>query len=149
MLADCEQAMTTAGAGIFYDGTTSARHSVTVELAPAMLQIRAADGTLLAGGAHNEIEQIPAPARGVRVGLLGSPTLARLEVRDPVLADAIDRHSVTIDRTGAGERRMRRKVVFWSLAASVSLVLVAVFGVPAIATRLAPLVPYRVEYLLG
>ena len=44
---------------------------------------------------------------------------------------------------------MRRKVVFWSIAATVSLLVVAVFGVPAIATQLAPLVPYRIEHLLG
>ena len=44
---------------------------------------------------------------------------------------------------------MRRKVVFWSLAATASLVFVAVFGVPTIATHLAPLVPHRVERLLG
>jgi predicted Zn-dependent protease len=44
---------------------------------------------------------------------------------------------------------MQRKVVFWSLAATTSLVVVAIFGVPAIATRLAPLVPYGIERLLG
>src|SRR3954447_9466606 len=44
---------------------------------------------------------------------------------------------------------MRRKVIFWSIAATASLLLVAVVGVPAIATQLAPLVPYRIEHLLG
>jgi Zn-dependent protease with chaperone function len=149
MWVDYERAMTTAGPGIFYDGTTSARHSVRVELAPAMLQIRAADGRLLAGWAYNEIEKLSAPDHVLRIGLLGSPILARLEIRDPALATAIDDLSLTIDRSGASERRMQRKVVFWSIAASISLVLVAVFGVPEIATRLAPLVPYRIETLLG
>src|SRR5262249_1578002 len=137
------------GSGIFYDGTTSARHTVAVELAPAMLQIRAADGALMAAWAYNEIEQLSAPEGVLRVGLVGSPILARLEGRDPSLAAAIDALSVTVDRTGASERRMRRKVVFWSLAAVVSLILVGVVGVPELATRLAPLVPYRVETLLG
>jgi len=40
-------------------------------------------------------------------------------------------------------------VVAWSLAATASLVLGAVFGVPALADRIAPLVPLRVERLLG
>ena len=41
------------------------------------------------------------------------------------------------------------KVIVWSLIATASLVLVAVFGVPRIATRLAPLVPYALERRLG
>src|SRR5437016_3705153 len=110
--------MNQAGAGIFYDGTTTARHRVTVELAPAMLQIRAADGTLMAGWAYNEIERLPAPEGVLRVGVVGSPTLARLEVRDPALAAVIDGLSITVDRSGASERRMQRKVVYWSIAAS-------------------------------
>jgi predicted Zn-dependent protease len=39
--------------------------------------------------------------------------------------------------------------VGWSIAAVVSLVLVAVFGVPAIADRVTPLVPYVLERKLG
>jgi Zn-dependent protease with chaperone function len=70
-------------------------------------------------------------------------------VRDPQLAAAIDDRSLPIDRSGRGERRMRARVVFWSLAATASLLLVAVWGVPRIATELAPLVPYSVERKLG
>ncbi len=141
--------MTTSGAGIFFDGVTSARHDVTVELTTAMLRIRAADGAVLAEWAYREIETLSAPDDVLRIGRIGDKVLARLEVRDPQLAAAIDERSITIDRSGRTERRMRRQVVFWSLAATVSLVAVAVFGVPAIATRLAPLVPYRIERLLG
>ena len=47
------------------------------------------------------------------------------------------------------ERRGRLKVVGWSLAATVSLLLAAVFGVPALADQIAPLVPLRVERWLG
>src|SRR5262249_2638374 len=39
--------------------------------------------------------------------------------------------------------------VFWSVAATVSLLLMAVFGVPEIATRLTPYVPYAAEQRLG
>jgi Zn-dependent protease with chaperone function len=147
--ADCERAMTTSGAGIFYDGVTSARHAVTVELAPAALRISAADGEILAEWPYDEIETLSAPEGVLRIGRARNPVLARLEVRDPALAAAIDDLSIPVDRSGRSEQRMRRKVVFWSLAATASLVIVAVFGVPAIATRLAPLVPYRVELLLG
>ena len=40
--------MTTSGAAIFFDGATTTRRQVTVELAPAALVIRAADGAVLA-----------------------------------------------------------------------------------------------------
>ena len=141
--------MTSSGAGIFFDGVTSVRHDVTVELTTAMLRIRAGNGAVLADWTYPEIETLSAPEGMLRIGRAGDPVFARLEVRDPQLAAAIDDRSIKIDRSGRTERRMRLKVVFWSLAATVSLVGVAVFGVPAVATRLAPLVPYRIERLLG
>ena len=85
----------------------------------------------------------------MRVGKIGNPVLARLEVRDPKLAAAIDERSTPVDRSGRSERRMRKRIVLWSLAATASLVLVAVVAVPEIATRLAPLVPYPLERRLG
>jgi len=141
--------MTSAGAGIYFDGVTSARKDVAVELAPAALCIRAADGALLAEWPYDAIERLAGPDGVLRLGRAGAAVLARLEVRDPQLADAIDQRSVTVDRGGHSERRMRRKVVFWTVAATVSTLLVAIFGVPAIATGLAPLVPFRIERLLG
>ena len=40
--------MTSSGQAYYFDGATSARHQVTVELAPAALKIHAADGGLIA-----------------------------------------------------------------------------------------------------
>jgi len=141
--------MTISGAGTFFDGATSAKHAVTVELAADVLRARAADGTVLAEWRYDELETVPAPEGILRLGQAGSPVLARLEVRDRCLADAIDDRSLPVDRTGRGERRMRIKVIVWSLIATASLVGVAVWGVPQIATRLTPLVPYAVERRLG
>jgi hypothetical protein len=71
------------------------------------------------------------------------------KIKEPQLAAAIDARSVPVDRSGRIERRLRRKVVFWSLAATGSLLLVAVVGVPLIAAKLTPLVPYALERKLG
>jgi Zn-dependent protease with chaperone function len=141
--------MHASGQGIFYDGTTSERHLVTVELDPAALLVRAAEGHLLARWPYQELEHLSAPEGRLRVGRLRDRVLARLEVREPALAAAIDDLAASVDRTGALERRGRRKVIVWTLAAAASLFAVAVFGVPAIADRLAPLVPRTVEYKLG
>ena len=141
--------MTTSGQATYFDGVTSARHDVTVTLGASALQIHASDGHMLAEWPYAELEPIASPQGLLRVGRIDNPVLARLDVRDSTLADAIDDLSVPIDRSGRTERRGRRKVVFWSLAATVSLLLVAIFGVPEIAGRLTPLVPYAAEIRLG
>lgn len=141
--------MTTSGQASYFDGVTSARHDVTVTLGPSTLQIQAADGRILAEWPYGEIEALSAPDGLLRIGRIDNAVLARLDVRDPQLAAAIDNVSIPIDRSGLTERRGRRKIVFWSLAATVSLVLVAIYGVPEIASRLAPLVPYPVELKFG
>lgn len=141
--------MTTSGRASYFDGVTSARYDVTVKLGVSALQIHATDGQTLAEWPYNEIESLSAPSGLLRIGRIDNPVLARLDVRDPQLAAAIDHLSIPIDRSGLAERRGRRKVVLWSLAATVSLLLVAIFGVPEIASRLTPLVPYAVELRLG
>jgi hypothetical protein len=120
--------MTTSGQATYFDGVTSARHDVTVTLGASALQIIASDGDVLAEWAYTELEPIPSPHGLLRIGRIDNPVLARLDVRDPKLAGAIDDLSVPIDRSGGTERRGRRRVVLWSLAATVSLLLVAVYG---------------------
>jgi Zn-dependent protease with chaperone function len=133
----------------YFDGKTSARHAVTVELDPEVLTVRASDGHVRAHWPYRQLEHLSSHDGVFRLGLTGSGDLARLEIRDPAFAAAIDELSAMVDRTGRTERRGRRKVVLWSVAAVISLVLVGIFGVPAIASRLAPLIPFSVERRLG
>jgi len=142
--------MAAAGTGIFFDGVTSARRPVLVELARDGVVVRdAEERDMLARWPYDELDHLAAPDGVLRLGHAASRALARLEVRDPGLAAAIDAASVPVDRSGAGERKSRLKVIGWSIAAVVSLVLGAVFGVPALADRIAPLVPLSAERLLG
>lgn len=141
--------MRTAGPGIFYDGATSERHDVSVEVDADALGVRAAEGHLLVRWPYSELAHYPAPEGRLRLGRIESRNLARLEVRDPKLAAAIDDLAASVDQTGGIERRGRRKVIFWSLAATASLFAVAVFGVPAVADRLAPYIPRGMEQKLG
>jgi Zn-dependent protease with chaperone function len=137
------------GSGIFYDGISSTRHDVSVEVAPHTLRIRASDGAVLAEWPYAEIEELSAPDGMLRVGRAGQSVLARLEVRDPALAHAIDLEAHAVDRTGGLRRRTNIRVVAWSVAAAAALIAVAVLGVPAIAERLAPIVPMGIEQRLG
>ena len=122
-----------------------------VELAPDGVVIRDAEQRdMLARWPYDKLDHLAAPDGVLRLGCSGARDASRgSRCATPALAHAIDEASVPVDRTGATERRGRLKVVGWSVAATVSLVLAAVFGVPALADQLAPLVPLRVERLLG
>jgi Zn-dependent protease with chaperone function len=137
------------GRGIFFDGVTTARHDVVVELAPRTLQVHGVDGSVLAQWSYDELETLSSPDDVLRLGRAGNALLARLEIKDPQLAAAIDERSLPVDRTGRIERRLRTKVIFWSAAATASLILVAVIAMPLIATQLTPLIPYAIERRLG
>lgn len=142
--------MAVAGTGLFFDGVTSARRPVLVELASDGLIVRDAEQrAMLARWPYNELDHLAAPEGMLRLGRAGAPRLARLEVREPALAAAIDEASVPVDRSGMAERRSRTRVVVWSFIATVSLLLAAIFGVPALADKIAPLVPLRAERWLG
>ena len=107
----------TTGAGIFYDGTTSERHAVTVETVPEGLCVRDHSGTLLADWPYADLQHLSAPDDVLRLGRVNNPVLARLEVHDPAFAAEIDNLAGTVDRTGRAERRARRKVVAWATPA--------------------------------
>lgn len=138
-----------SGAGIYFDGLTSARHDAVLTLASSGLQIAGRDGRPLAEWPYDQIEGRAAPDTVLRLGRRGSATLERLEILDPALAAEIDKRARNVDRTGTQQRRQRVSVIGWSVAATVSLLLVAIFGVPAVAERLAPLLPAAVEHRLG
>ena len=142
--------MAAAGTGIFFDGMTGARRSVLVELGSDGVIVRdAEERDMLARWPYDELDHLAAPEGLLRLGRAGAKSTARLEVRDLSLAAAIDDASVPVDRSGASERRSRIRVIGWSLAAVLSLVLGGVFGVPALADKIAPLVPLQAERWLG
>ncbi len=142
--------MLAAGKAIFFDGVTSARRPVLIELAPDVLVVRDEEHRdVIARWRYDRLEQIPAPGGLLRLGEIGAIVPARLEVRDPALATAIDHASVPVDRSGARDRRSRMKVIGWSLVAVIVLVSAAAYGVPALADKIAPLVPLAAERRLG
>jgi Zn-dependent protease with chaperone function len=139
-----------AGPGSYFDGVTSARHPVVVEAAPDALRIRKADGAPVADWPYPDLQAMSSPDDVLRLGRRGDGGgLARLELRDPALIAEVDRLAETLDRTGHAERRNRMRIILWSVAATASLVLVAIFGLPALADRIAPLIPLSVEHRLG
>jgi Zn-dependent protease with chaperone function len=135
------------GPAIFFDGTSSVRHNVMVEATATGLKI--IGQRLLDEWLYPELRRLAAPDGVLRLGRRGETLLARLEVRDQSLAAAIEDRTVTLDRGAAAERALRRKVVGLSIAATASLIITAIVGVPALTSRLIPLIPFSVELKLG
>jgi Zn-dependent protease with chaperone function len=137
------------GPAVFFDGATTARHDVLVDLAPDALSVLDREGRVLAQWPYDELETLSSPDGVLRLARADNPVLARLEIRDSQLAAAIDERSEPVDRSGRIDRRLRMKVILWSIAATASLLLLAVVGVPLIATELTPIIPYAIERKLG
>ena len=137
-----------SGTGIFFDGNTSARQDVVVELAPADLVVRSPHGQVLAQWPYGELDQVHSPDHVLRLSH-GRESLARLEIRDIDFAAAIDDMAAGVDRTGTVQRRMSMKVAALVVVAVASIGSMALFALPALATRLTPLLPTGVEGKLG
>ncbi|MBN8920778.1 MAG: hypothetical protein J0H62_08895, partial [Rhizobiales bacterium] len=80
--------MNPTGAAIYFDGETTTRQSVTVEVAPGALLVRDGAGRELAAWPYGELEEISSHDGVLRVGRAGTGSLARIEVRDAALAYA-------------------------------------------------------------
>jgi Zn-dependent protease with chaperone function len=135
--------------GLYFDGVSSARHTVKVESTEQGVRVYAADGVVVADWPYPSLRSMSSPDDVLRLGHAGGPELARIEIRDPALIAEIEKHAEFLDRKGATERRLRHRVIFWSIAATASLVVVAVFGLPLLAGQIAPHVPLSVERRLG
>lgn len=137
------------GAARYFDGRTSARQNVTLELAPDALVIFDSEGKVIDQWSYIRLKHLSAPDHIFRVGLRKNPVLARLEITDMELAHEIDLLAPDIDRTGASARKDRRRAIGWACFAAVTMVLSAIYGVPLLADRLAPVVPRGFEQRIG
>lgn len=139
--------VTNPGAGIYFDGVTGRRHAVEVSLIDSAVRISGEQ--VYARWPYDKLEHLSAPEGMLRLGRADAETLERLEIRDPELAHAIDERSVPVDRSGKAQRRVRGRVIIWSMAAVTALLLMAVYGVPALADRLTPYIPHAFEAWMG
>src|SRR5262249_33000791 len=141
--------MTITGTGIFYDGVTSERRKVALTIADDAVEVSGPEGDLLARWRFADIYPLAAPKGVLRIGLVSAATAARLEIHDEALAAAVLARAKPVDRTGLTDRATRAKVVAYSLAAVVTLVGGAIWGVPLLADQIAPYLPVALEKRMG
>ncbi|HWC94324.1 MAG TPA: M48 family metallopeptidase [Pseudolabrys sp.] len=137
-----------SGPAIFFDGHTSARQEVTVRLG-ALLEVVAPDGSVRTQWPYDQIEELDAPDKVMRIGRHRNPVLERIEIFDASFAEAVDALAVHVDRTGAIQRSQHKHAVVLAVAAAAVLLLFAIFALPAIADRMAPLVPTALDRRIG
>jgi len=135
-------------AAIFYDGLTARRRMVTLTLAAADMVIEQ-DGVTLARWPYNSLRQQDAPPGCLRLACTTAPELARLEIADGSLAGEILRRCPAIGQAHRAGRKTKLRIVGWSVAAAISLVLTAVYLMPLAADRITPLVPHSMERWIG
>jgi Zn-dependent protease with chaperone function len=133
-------------ASIYFDGTSSRRHTVTLRF-DDWLEINA-DQDGLAAWPYADIRRADSPSGMLRLSCVTAPVLARLEIRDAAVATELTSRCTHLDENFPDRRGIAR-IVGWSIAAAVSIVGVIWFGVPLAADRLTPLVPQSFERRLG
>lgn len=140
--------MTTSGTGVYFDGKTSRRQDVHVALGHELALLQP-DGRRLLGWPLASLRELPSPPGLLRLTSEGGPPLARLDIREAGLADGIRFAAPALGATKLAERGVVRRVVLWSLAAVISFGAFALYGVPALADRLVPLLPWSVDRQMG
>jgi Zn-dependent protease with chaperone function len=134
------------GPAIYFDGMSSRRRLVTLVFKD-QLEIND-DERNLAAWPYADVRRADSPSGTLRLTCLAAPELARLEIRDAVVAAELVARCTRLDQNIPGRHGVGA-IIGWSLAATVSIVAVILFGVPLAADRLTPLVPQAFERRLG
>jgi Zn-dependent protease with chaperone function len=107
------------------------------------------NGTCLASWPYSDIRRVDAPAGAMRLSCVGAAPLARLELRDPASWREVENRCPALGGPGGVQRISVVRIVAWSLAATVVIVGLIWFGVPAVADQLAEALPIGWERPLG
>jgi Zn-dependent protease with chaperone function len=134
------------GPAIYFDGLSSRKRAVTVTI-DDQVEI-SEDGHVLAQWAYADIRSADSPPGLLRLTCQSAPQLARLEIRDSALTADLEARCPQLD-AHLVDRRGIARIVGWSVAATVSIVLLVLFAIPFAADLLAPLIPQRLERRLG
>jgi len=139
--------MTIWGTGLYFDGQRPRGREVTVTLDDDHLAMVDADQVERARWGRGSLRRLPAPPGQLRLTAEKAGD-ARLEVSQPGTVAAL---TAALAGIGGGRLSTRTTVLTGGLivAAMLSVAGVVIFGIPAVAVRLVPLVPIGLETAIG
>jgi Zn-dependent protease with chaperone function len=134
----------------YYDGIHPVRRAATVALGPNSLRLTLAPNPAF-DWRFDEVRLIEEDLGIHRFGRerAGTDTGERLEIADSGFAAQMMARCTALGGTKRDRRRQELRIFAWAVAAVASLVALIIFGMPFVATRLAPLVPWSAEVRLG
>ncbi|MDO8547748.1 MAG: M48 family metallopeptidase [Nitrospirales bacterium] len=142
----------TSWSGHYFDGRTTARHPVTIILAPSGLELHIADGAR-AFWPYGDITQTQGAYANEPVRLeRGSPIPEAVIVEDPAFLEALQRFARENARQFDGPRHRGSLVSLVVLAGAASIAVIAglfLWGIPALAELVTPIIPTSWETALG
>ncbi len=136
-----------AGQATFFDGKSNRRRTVTLRLGPE-LEI-CENGAPIASWPWDWVRRVDSPKSQLRLRCANAHDLARLDIQDEALAQRIVVRCTRLDVEDSRGKSGTGRIIAWSLAATVSIVLIGLYGVPLLADRVAPLLPQSIEARLG
>ncbi|MCG7392435.1 M48 family metallopeptidase [Microvirga sp. ACRRW] len=131
---------------VFYDGVSARRRDVTLKVTASSLDIHEG-GEWIASWPAGDVRQKDAPEGVLRITREGGPELARLDVANPADQAAIRLHCHRLNLPEHKERTGR--IVFWSAATAISIILCVLFLIPLLAETLTPVIPVEYERRIG
>jgi Zn-dependent protease with chaperone function len=131
---------------VYFDGRTNRKRSVKLSLAGGVDIVE--QDTVVDVWSFGDVRRVDGPPGVMRLSCVAALPLARLEITDPATQAAIALRCKALDAAGLGQVKTG-KIVLWSLAAVCSIVGLAWFGIPYVADRLAPYVPFAFEKRIG
>jgi Zn-dependent protease with chaperone function len=137
----------------YYDGLRPVSRGVRLSTAPKGLSITLAEGPALIWPYRSirldEGDRPDSLPLNLHREEMGAATGERIEIKDQTFAAALLPLCPALRGDAVLRRKSRNKIIFWSGAAVLSLGLMIFKGLPILADKLAPLVPWSTEEKLG
>lgn len=133
------------GNAVYFDGRSNRKRHVELRFA-AELEI-VEEGAVTDTWPYGNVRRADGMLDALRLSCTTALPLARLETIDEETKAAIVSRCPSLDASRGAPQTGR--IVFWSLAAVCSIVMLVLFVIPVIADRLAPFIPMAFEKRLG
>src|SRR5262249_52382204 len=131
---------------VYFDGTSNRKRNVVLRFSGGLELVE--QDAVVETWPYDAVRRAEGPPNILRLSCVATRPLARLEISDAATKEQILAHCKSLD-VGRSTNDQAWRIVGWSLAAITSIVLLAYYGIPFIADRLAPLVPASVEARIG